>query len=114
KGMTRTRMAPGASVPGGVLKGARCDLLLCRTVRQLESELEPGEGGVIERHGEQLAAFVDESGELHLMSARCPHLGCFVGWDPTEKAFECPCHGSRFSPLGELLNGPATKPLRPA
>ena len=114
KGMTRTRMLLGASVPGGVLKGARCDVLLCRTVRQLESELEPGEGGVIDRHGEQLAAFVDESGELHLMSARCTHLGCVVGWDPAEKTFECPCHGSRFSPRGEPLSGPATKPLRPA
>jgi nucleotide-binding universal stress UspA family protein len=114
KGMTRTRMLLGASVPGGVLKGARCDVLLCRTVRQLESELEPGEGGVIERHGEQLAAFVDGSGELHLMSARCTHLGCVLGWDPTAKTFECPCHGSRFSPLGAPLRGPATKPLRPA
>jgi nucleotide-binding universal stress UspA family protein/uncharacterized Fe-S cluster protein YjdI len=113
KGMNRTRMLLGASVPGGVLKGARCDVLLCRTVRQLESELEPGQGGLIERHGEQLAAFVDESGELHLMSARCTHLGCVVGWDPTEETFECPCHGSRFSPLGEPLSGPATKPLRP-
>lgn len=113
KGMTRTRMLLGNSVPGGVLKGARSDVLLCRTVRQLESELEPGEGGVIERHGEQLAAYVDEEGELHLMSARCTHLGCVVGWDPTEESFECPCHGSRFSPTGELLSGPATKPLRP-
>jgi Rieske Fe-S protein len=114
KGMTRTRMMLGASVPGGVLKGARTDLLLCRTVRQLESELEPGEGGVVERDGEQLAAYVDDKGELHLMSARCTHLGCTVGWNPGEKLFECPCHGSAFSPLGEVVTGPATKPLRPA
>ncbi|MEA1903235.1 MAG: CDGSH iron-sulfur domain-containing protein [Actinomycetota bacterium] len=114
KGMTRTRTMIGTSVPGGVVNGATCDVLLCRTVRQMESELEPGEGGVIERRGEQLAAFVDEGGELHLMSARCPHLGCIVAWDPTEKAFECPCHGSQFSPLGELTSGPATKPLRKA
>jgi CDGSH-type Zn-finger protein/nitrite reductase/ring-hydroxylating ferredoxin subunit len=113
KGLTKTRMLLGASVPGGVLKGARCDVLLCRTVRQLESELEPGEGGVIERHGEQMAAFVDEGGELHLMSARCPHLGCTVAWDPTEKTFDCPCHGSRFSAQGDVVQGPATKPLHP-
>lgn len=113
KGLTKTRRLLGGSVPGGVLKGARCDVLLSRTVRQLESELEPGEGGVIERHGEQMAAFVDENGELHLMSARCPHLGCTVAWDPTDKNFECPCHGSRFSPLGEVVYGPANKPLRP-
>jgi Rieske Fe-S protein len=85
---------------------------LCRTVRQLESELEPGEGGVVERDGEQLAAYVDEDGSLHLMSARCTHLGCVVAWNPTQSQFECPCHGSTFSPLGEVVHGPATKPLK--
>lgn len=111
KGLTKTRSLLGTSVPGGVLKGAPCDVLLSRTVRQMESELEPGEGGVIERHGEQMAAYVDADGELHLMSARCPHLGCIVSWSPSEKAFECPCHGSRFGPLGDVLSGPADKPL---
>lgn len=114
KGMTRTRIMLGASVPGAVLKGARTDLLLCRTVRQLESELEPGEGGVIERDGEAVAAYVDDGGQLHLMSARCTHLGCLVAWEPADKAFECPCHGSIFSPTGEVLGGPANRPLRPA
>ena len=114
KGMTRTRMLIRTSVPGGVLEGARVDVLLCRTVRQLESELEPGDGGVIERDGEHLAAFVDESGALHLMSARCTHLGCIVAWNPADSTFDCPCHGSRFSSLGEVVEGPAAKPLRPA
>jgi CDGSH-type Zn-finger protein/nitrite reductase/ring-hydroxylating ferredoxin subunit len=113
KGLAKMKMLLAGSVPGGVLKGARCDVLLCRTVRQLESELEPGQGGVIERHGEQLAAFVDEGGELHLMYARCTHLGCLVAWNPTEKSFDCPCHGSRFGPRGEVVEGPATKPLGP-
>jgi Rieske Fe-S protein len=96
-----------------VLTGARSDVLLCRTVHQRESELQPGEGGVIERQGEQVAAFVDDRGELHLMSARCPHLGCVVAWNPTERTFDCPCHGSRFGPLGDVVAGPAAKPLRP-
>lgn len=113
KGLARSRVLPGESVPGAVLTGARTDVLLCRTARQRESQLEPGEGGVIERHGEQLAAFVDDIGELHLMSALCPHLGCVVAWNPAEKTFDCPCHGSRFEPLGELREGPATKGLRP-
>lgn len=113
KGMTRARVLLGSSVPGGVIKDARVDVLLCRTVRQLESELEPGEGGVIERQGERMAAYVDEAGELHLLSARCTHLGCAVAWNPTEGTFDCPCHGSTFSPSGEVITGPATKPLRP-
>ena len=78
-------------------KGADRDVLLCRTVVQIASELAPGEGGVIERRGEKLAVFVDEGGEQHLMSARCTHLGCTVAWNPGERTFDCPCHGSRFS-----------------
>jgi CDGSH-type Zn-finger protein/nucleotide-binding universal stress UspA family protein/nitrite reductase/ring-hydroxylating ferredoxin subunit len=112
KGLRKRRL--GSSVPGAVLDGARCDVLLCRTVRQVQSDLSFGEAGIIERHGEAFAAYVDERGELHLMSAHCPHLGCLVEWNPTDEMFVCPCHGSRFTPLGEVVEGPATKPLRPA
>jgi Rieske Fe-S protein len=97
-----------------VIDGAASDVLMCRTVMQIASELAPGEGGVIERRGEKFAAYVDSAGELHLMSARCTHLGCTVGWNPGEKTFDCPCHGSRYSPTGEVVNGPAARPLPPA
>ena len=113
KGMTGLSMMAGTSVPGEVLKGARCDVLLCRTVHQRESDLEPGDGGIVEIEGEPAAAYLDEDGELHLMSARCTHLGCTVSWNPVDKTFDCPCHGSHFGPLGEVLEGPATKPLPP-
>jgi len=102
------------SVPEAVLEGADRDVLLCRTVVQIASELAPGEGGVIERRGEKLAVFVDKKGEQHLFSARCTHLGCTIGWNPGEKTFDCPCHGSRFSEMGEVVNGPASRPLPPA
>jgi nucleotide-binding universal stress UspA family protein/nitrite reductase/ring-hydroxylating ferredoxin subunit len=113
KGIARARILHGESVPAAVLAEAHSDVLLCRTVRQRESELDPGTGGVIERHGEQVAAYVDNDGELHLMSARCTHLGCIVEWNPTEQSFDCPCHGSRFDPHGEVIEGPATNALRP-
>ena len=38
---------------------------------------------------------------------RCPHLGCQLEWNPDEKSWECPCHGSRFDHRGRLLEGPA-------
>src|SRR5436309_15692486 len=64
------------SVPEQVIEGTHRDVLLCRTVMQVASELGPGEGGVIERRGEKLAVFVDDDGVQHLLSARCTHLGC--------------------------------------
>jgi nucleotide-binding universal stress UspA family protein/nitrite reductase/ring-hydroxylating ferredoxin subunit len=114
KGLQGTKGMLLGSVPETVIEGADRDVLVCRTVAQIASELAPGEGGVIERRGEKFAIFVDKKGEQHLYSARCTHLGCTVGWNPSEKTFDCPCHGSRFSEMGEVVNGPAARSLPPA
>lgn len=114
KGLSGMRGALLGSVPKAVLDAATVDVLVCRTVRQIESQLAPGEGGIVERHGEQLAVYVDEDGLPHSMSARCTHLGCVVEWNDGEKSFDCPCHGSRFDPHGAVVTGPAARPLPPA
>ena len=44
---------------------------------------------------------------------RCPHLGCALRWNRTERTWDCPCHGSRFAKDGTLLDGPANRPLDP-
>ena len=99
RGMTGARGYLLGSVPESVIeRSPERDTMLCRTVTQLVAELAPGEGGVIERRGEKFAAYMSGSGELNLVSARCTHLGCTVGWNPAEKTFDCPCHGSRFGP----------------
>ena len=69
--------------------------------------LPSGHGGVVELDGEKVGAYRDETGELFLVSTRCPHLGCQLEWNPDEKSWECPCHGSRFDHRGRLLEGPA-------
>jgi glycine/D-amino acid oxidase-like deaminating enzyme/nitrite reductase/ring-hydroxylating ferredoxin subunit len=75
--------------------------------------LAPGEGGLLRRGGAPIAAYRDEHGVLHQRSAVCTHLGCIVRWNGGERSWDCPCHGSRFAPTGEVLNGPAYVPLRP-
>ncbi len=42
---------------------------------------------------------------------RCPHLGCALKWNRQEKSWDCPCHGSRFTTRGELIDNPATDDL---
>ena len=55
----------------------------------------------------KIGAYRDEEGALHLVTARCPHLGCELTWNPDEKSWDCPCHGSRFDYEGRVLDGPA-------
>jgi hypothetical protein len=78
------------------------------------NHIEPGHGALIRLHGKPVAAYRDEAGELHLRSAVCTHAGCVVHWNGFEQCWDCPCHGSQFSPDGEVLNGPAAQALRPA
>ena len=75
--------------------------------------IEPGEGDVVTVGPKSVAVHKDESGNLLALSARCTHLGCIVQWNGAEKSWDCPCHGSRFTTSGEVLQGPATKPLGP-
>lgn len=42
---------------------------------------------------------------------RCTHLGCAVPWVADENRFHCPCHGSLFNEVGEVIGGPAPRPL---
>ncbi|NUT44089.1 MAG: FAD-dependent oxidoreductase [Thermoactinospora sp.] len=74
-------------------------------------DIGPDSGAVVRVGGERRAVYRDPSGQLHQLSALCTHLGCVVAFDENEKAWECPCHGSRFGTDGQVLNGPATSPL---
>jgi len=75
------------------------------------ADLAPGSGAVLKVEGDRRAVFRDEAGQLHAVSATCTHLGCVVDFNDAERAWECPCHGSRFAIDGSVLQGPANKPL---
>ncbi len=53
-------------------------------------------------------AFESMVGLLTPTAPRCPHLGCALKYNPAEHSWDCPCHGSRFTEAGELINNPAT------
>ncbi|KAF0234017.1 MAG: FAD dependent [Desulfovibrionaceae bacterium] len=72
-----------------------------------------GNGAILRRGVKKIAAFRDETGKIHEMSAVCPHLGGIVRWNPTEKTWDCPCHGSRFKETGAVMMGPANTNLTP-
>ena len=75
-------------------------------------EVPPGTGMVIQRGLQKVAVYRDDAGVAHEMSALCTHLQCVIRWNSEERSWDCPCHGSRFAPTGEVLTGPAIYPLK--
>lgn len=76
-------------------------------------DLQPGDGMVVEAAAGSTACYRDDAGTLHTVSAICTHLGCTVGFNQAERTWDCPCHGSRFTVDGRVIQGPATRDLPP-
>ena len=103
---------------GPVLKGAIAvakhlvgDRLLPGGHADSPADIPTGGGAIIRINGQRCAVHRDHSGELHAVSAICTHLGCVLAFNDAETSWDCPCHGSRFSPDGAILEGPANRPL---
>ncbi len=69
--------------------------------------IEPGNASVVETAEGKVGVYRSEEGQLFQVDIVCPHLGCQLAWNPDERTWECPCHGSRFDYEGNLLEGPA-------
>lgn len=86
------------------------DRVLKRKVVPID-KIEAGSGGIVSQDGEQLAVMRGQDGSLRALSAICTHMGCAVGWNHTDRTWDCPCHGSRFDEHGEVIAGPARSGL---
>ncbi len=75
------------------------------------AEIAKGEGKVVKYEGESIALYRNEQGTLHAINPVCTHAKCIVQWNNTERSWDCPCHGARYTANGEVLTGPATKNL---
>lgn len=111
-------MLPGG-VPGLVKEQATVSrelvsgLLPGHTDGELDPQtLTPGAGTVARVDGRECAVSRADDGTVHVVGARCTHLGCLVSYNAPEQTWECGCHGSRFAQDGTVLSGPATRPLR--
>lgn len=74
-------------------------------------DIKPGEGKVIESDGKRVGAYRDEQGTLHVVDTTCTHMGCELTWNSAEESWDCPCHGSRFTYEGDVVEGPTVNPL---
>jgi len=73
---------------------------------EVYGEIANGEGKIMRVNGQQVAAYRDSNGVLNKLSPVCPHMKCIVHWNTAEKTWDCPCHGGRFTPTGEWIEGP--------
>ncbi|CAM3194421.1 FAD-dependent oxidoreductase [Sporolactobacillus spathodeae] len=104
--MIKTFIIEGAIVGKELVKGK-----LDRKQRLLD-ELGNNQGVIVTINGQRAGAYRDEEGSLSLVNTTCTHMGCEVNWNQAEKTWDCPCHGSRFSANGEVIDGPALDPLK--
>lgn len=111
KGFAGARRYLLGSIPVKVAHEAPTDVLVAKTVGRSIDDLAPGHGGLVDVGGRKLAVFKGEDGSLVALSPRCQHLGCTVDWNDAEQTWDCPCHGSRYAREGEVIKGPAKKPL---
>lgn len=74
----------------------------------LRVEREDGYRVTVER---RVVYLVENAGRVRALSAVCTHLGCRVAWHDADRRFQCPCHGGRFSPEGQVIGGPPPRPL---
>lgn len=101
----RTVVTTNADVAKHLLKGK------LEFVPKDPGDLQDGEGSVVMHNGKRAGAYKDENGKLYIVDTTCTHIGCECEWNHAEKTWDCPCHGSRFSYSGEVVEGPALKPL---
>jgi Rieske Fe-S protein len=74
-------------------------------------DVKKDEGKVMRIDGKRVGVYRDSSGEVSIVDTTCTHLGCEVEWNQGDRTWDCPCHGSRYKPDGEIVEGPAKRPL---
>jgi len=107
-----------SSIPGIAAEGGKAVRGLTKRFFQIPvpseqtAHIPNGQSGIVSLKEEKIGVYKDEDGTLHSVSIQCPHLGCQLEWNPDERSWDCPCHGSRFDHLGNLISGPAQEGIR--
>lgn len=111
---TPTRFTPMASAKSFISENLNvAKELIGGKLQSLKNDVEikAGEGMIVDVDGQRAGAYRDKNGILHVVDTTCTHMGCEVKFNSAEISWDCPCHGSRYSIDGEVIEGPALKPL---
>ncbi|MCL2771298.1 MAG: Rieske 2Fe-2S domain-containing protein [Firmicutes bacterium] len=86
--------------------GSFANLLVSADSKKLR-RLNNGQGAIVKFGCKRVGVYRDQKGEYYAVSGICTHMGCNLRWNKDEASWDCPCHGSRFTPKGDVINGPA-------
>lgn len=75
------------------------------------NQIQEGEGKIVEVNGQKIGIYKDKNGQIYKINPVCKHLGCELSWNNLDKTWDCPCHGSRYDYMGNLIYGPSVKDL---
>jgi glycine/D-amino acid oxidase-like deaminating enzyme/nitrite reductase/ring-hydroxylating ferredoxin subunit len=107
--------ASGTGKPGTPAQADKADIYdkikKIRDYSEYMEDISPGTGKIIEISGTKVALYKHDNGDEYFLKPLCPHMGCLLRFNDAEKSWDCPCHGSRFSYDGKVLNSPAFEDL---
>lgn len=99
---------------GNMLKEVNESLILSNFTLPDETinDVKNGCGKIVEFNNHKIGVYKDNNGNVYQVKPKCTHLGCELYFNNIEKVWECPCHGSKFSYDGKVLETPANKELQ--
>lgn len=110
---TRVNPIKNSKEFGNMLKESVYSLLInkVKDIDSAISDIAVGNGAIVEVNGEKIGVYKRDDGEIFTVKPYCKHLGCLVSWNNLEKTWDCPCHGSRYDYMGNIITEPTVKNL---
>ena len=110
-----TRLEPIKNIKefGNMIKESTYSLIInkIKPAQDIYEKIQLGCGGIVEIDGEKIGIYKREDGEIFAVKPYCKHLGCLVSWNNLEKTWDCPCHGSRYDYMGNIITEPTVRNL---
>lgn len=110
-----TRLEPIKNIKefGNILKESTYSLLInkIKPTKEALENIPLGCGGIVEIEGKKVGVYKREDGKIFAIKPYCKHLGCLISWNNLEKTWDCPCHGSRYDYMGNIITEPTVKNL---
>ena len=101
----------GSNLPTG--KTTSCGTNVCLDLNDSSNKAlaTPGGALLVDTNRDTIMVIRMSSTDVIALSAICTHAGCSMNFNNSSQLLECPCHGSRFAENGQVVTGPAFRPL---